>query len=70
MFAVGAFFLQASEQYFTNSQFLDHDFLHFISFLQTTQIFLGKKFLLPLKEVPISNSIDCSGYSRVDQHAL
>ena len=69
MFAVGAFFLQASEQYFTNSQFLDHDFLHVISFLQTTQIFLGRELLLPLKEVLISNSINYSDYSRVDRHA-
>ena len=66
---VGVFFLQASEQYFTDSQFLAHDFLHVISFLQTTQIFLGRKLLLPLKEVLISNPIDCSDYSRVDRHA-
>jgi hypothetical protein len=47
---LGFFFLQASEQYFTSSQFLAQDFLQVISFLQTTQILLGRKDLLPLKD--------------------
>jgi len=34
-----------------DSQFLAQDFLHVISFLQTTQILLGKKLLFPLNEV-------------------
>jgi len=50
---LGAFFLQASEQYLIASQFFAQDFLHVISFLQTTQILLGKKLLLPLNEVLI-----------------
>ena len=32
-----------------------HDFLQVISFLQTTQILLGRELLLPLKEVLISS---------------
>jgi len=47
--ALGALFLQASEQYFTDSQFFSQDFLQVISLLQTTQSLLGKKLLLPLK---------------------
>ena len=58
IYALGAFFLQASEQYLTVSQFLAHDFLQVISFLQTTQILLGRKLLLPLKELAISSSRD------------
>ena len=42
--------LQASEQYLIDSQFFAQDFLHVISFLQATQILVGKKLLLPLKE--------------------
>ena len=45
------FALQASEQYFTDSQFFAQDFLQIISFLQTTQIFDGRKLLLPLNDV-------------------
>ena len=45
------FALQASEQYFTDSQFFAQDFLQVISFLQTTQIFEGKELLLPLNDV-------------------
>ena len=48
-------FLQATEQYLTDSQFMAHDFLQVISFLQTTQILLGRELLLPLKEVLISS---------------
>jgi hypothetical protein len=43
-------FLQASEQYFTDSQFLAQDFLQVISFLHVTQILVGKKLLLPLND--------------------
>jgi len=46
----GALFLQASEQYFTDSQFFSQDFRQTISFLHTTQILLGKKLLFPLNE--------------------
>jgi hypothetical protein len=42
--------LQASEQYLIDSQFLAQDFRHVISFLQTTQILLGKKLLFPLND--------------------
>jgi hypothetical protein len=45
------FALQASEQYFTDSQFFAQDFLHVISFLQTAQIFDGRELLLPLNDV-------------------
>jgi hypothetical protein len=45
------FALQASEQYFTDSQFFAQDFLQVISFLQTTQIFDGREILLPLNDV-------------------
>lgn len=45
------FALQASEQYFTDSQFFAHDFLQVISFLQAMQIFDGRKLLLPLNDV-------------------
>jgi hypothetical protein len=49
MAAVGSFFFrQASEQYFTDSQFLAHDFLQVISRLQATQSLLGRVLLLPL----------------------
>ena len=48
--------LQASEQYFTDSQFLAQDFLQTISFLQTTQSLLGKKLLFPLKDDFIAGS--------------
>jgi hypothetical protein len=44
-----------------DSQFLAQDFLQLISFLQTTQILLGRKLLLPLKEVLISTSRDHLG---------
>jgi hypothetical protein len=43
--------LQASEQYLIDSQFFAQDFLQAISFLQTTQILLGRKLLLPLNDV-------------------
>ena len=45
------FALQASEQYFTDSQFFAQDFLQLISFLQTAQIFDGRALLLPLNDV-------------------
>lgn len=45
------FALQASEQYFTDSQFFAQDFLQVISFLQTAQIFDGRELLLPLNDV-------------------
>jgi len=48
---LGFFFLHASEQYFTSSQFLAQDFLQVISFLQTKQVLLGRNDLLPLKLV-------------------
>jgi len=63
------FFLQASEQYFTDSQFLAHDFLQLISFLQTLQILLGRKLLLPLKEVLILISRDHLNESIDSSHA-
>ena len=44
------FALQASEQYFTESQFFAQDFLQVISFLQTTQIFDGRALLFPLND--------------------
>jgi hypothetical protein len=40
---------QASEQYFTSSQFLAHDLRQVISLPQTRQILLGKNDLFPLK---------------------
>lgn len=43
--------LQASEQYLMDSQFFAQDFLQVISFLQATQILLGRKLLFPLKDV-------------------
>ena len=43
--------LQASEQYLRDSQFFAQDFLQVISFLQATQILLGRKLLFPLKDV-------------------
>lgn len=50
---LGAFLRQALEQYITASQFLAHDFLQVISFLQPIQILLGRKLLFPLKSIPI-----------------
>ena len=58
IYTVGAFFLQASEQYLIDSQFLAQDFLQVISFLQVAQILLGRKLLFPLNELLISTSID------------
>jgi hypothetical protein len=52
-----------------DSQFFFQDFLQFISFLHTTQILLGKKLLLPLKEVLISIPRDHSGDLGDDLHA-
>ena len=52
-----------------DSQFLTQDFLQLISFLQTTQILLGKKLLLPLKEVLISIPRDHPGDLGGDLHA-
>ena len=54
VWVLGAFLRQASEQYLTDSQFLAHDFLQVISFLQTTQVLLGRKLLFPLKASPIN----------------
>jgi len=47
-------FLQASEQYFTSSQFFAQDFLHTISLLHTRQVLLGKVLLFPLKVAVIA----------------
>jgi hypothetical protein len=47
---LGLNFLQASEQYFTASQFLAHDLRHVISRPQTRQGLLGKFCLFPLNE--------------------
>ena len=52
-----------------DSQFLTQDFLQLISFLQTTQILLGKKLLLPLKEAFISSPRDHPGDLGGDLHA-
>ncbi len=52
-----------------DSQFLTQDFLQLISFLHTTQILLGKKLLLPLKEVLISIPRDHPGDLGGDLHA-
>ena len=46
---LGLFARQASEQYFTSSQFLAQLLRHVISRPQVTQILLGKLALLPLK---------------------
>lgn len=40
---------QASEQYFTSSQFFAQDLRHVISLPQTKQTLVGKNDLLPLK---------------------
>ena len=48
-FGSAFFFLQASEQYLTDSQFLAQDFLQVISLLHATQSLLGKELLFPLK---------------------
>ena len=50
------------------SQFFDQDFLQVISFRHTTQILLGRKLLLPLNEVFISESIDHLGDSIDIEH--
>jgi hypothetical protein len=47
---LGLSFLQASEQYFTASQFLAHDLRHVISRPQAWQGLLGKLCLFPLNE--------------------
>ena len=39
---LGAFLRQASEQYLMDAQFFSQDLRQVISFLQTTQILLGK----------------------------
>jgi hypothetical protein len=59
MAALGSFFFrQASEQYFTDSQFFAHDFLQVISRLQMMQSLLGRELLLPLNVDFISSLTD------------
>ena len=50
------------------SQFFAQDFLQVISFWQTTQILLGRKLLLPLNEVFISEPKDHLSDSRDIEH--
>jgi len=49
MFEVDFLERQASEQYFTSSQFLAQDLRQVISLPQTTQVLLGRNDLFPLK---------------------
>jgi hypothetical protein len=46
-----SFLRQASEQYFTSSQFLAQAFRHTVLKPHRAQILLGRLLLLPLKEV-------------------